>query len=100
MSKYYCPCCFGHHAEGIEHCKAFSHIPSLEGIEHVEKCPNTPHNFIYIYTCPACHGTGVITRPAEWGDIDIKKIILYLTDKPITSSPLTTKSGGRLRVTE
>jgi len=119
MSKYYCPCCFGHHAEGTEHCKAFSHIPSLEGIEHVEKCLNdegviTPWISSTPEGCPLCKGTGTITRQAEWRDIDILYWLTMLTrlEAWITAwitdetrdvkgkSLLTTKSGGRLRVRE
>jgi hypothetical protein len=28
MSKYYCPCCFGHHEEGKENCKLTFNKPN------------------------------------------------------------------------
>jgi hypothetical protein len=87
MSKYYCPCCSGHHEEGIEHCKAFSQLPSLKGIEVVEKCLNdegviTPWISSTPEGCPLCKGTGTITRQAEWGDIDftIVDLLQIITD--------------------
>jgi RecJ-like exonuclease len=112
MSKYYCPCCFGHHAEGTEHCKAFSHIPSLEGIEVDEKCivcegwdvwgtegsgevddGGSEFRDREFYPCIKCNGKGTITRQATKDEIeeamDIakeKKLEFHL------------KSGGRLRI--
>jgi hypothetical protein len=59
----------------------FRDIPSLEGIEVEEKCI-VFHDFT----------RDEITRPVEWGDIEIK----YW--EVVKTFYLTTKSGGRLRV--
>ena len=94
-------------------------LPSLEGIDHVEKCLNdegviTPWISSTPEGCPLCKGTGTITRQAEWRDIDILYWLTMLTrlEAWITAwitdetrdvkgkSLLTTKSGGRLRVRE
>jgi len=47
-------------------------FPSLEGIVVEDKCLNdegviTPWISSTPEGCPLCHGTGIITRPAEWG---------------------------------
>jgi hypothetical protein len=55
-------------------------FPSLEGIEVVEKCkhPTTirdlgngrkAYDVHSIVNCPHCHGTGTITRPAQWWEV-------------------------------
>jgi len=95
-------------------------IPSLEGIEHVEKCDYCKDWTKISANCPYCHGTGEITRQAEWGDIDVRNninecgFILDRVEKlksqlgyvgedwleDITKAVLqmlTTKSGGRLK---
>jgi DnaJ-class molecular chaperone len=117
MSKYYCPCCFGHHEEGIEHCKAFSQLPSLEGIMVEEKCPDTCHyrdgHWWNNKQCPTCQGAGTITRQAEWGEVmelvvySLRKIDIETMGKMKREEvdkndniQFILKSGGRLRVKE
>jgi len=48
-------------------------LPSLEGIEHVEKCDYCKDWTKISANCPYCHGTGEITRQAEWVDIEINE---------------------------
>jgi hypothetical protein len=103
--------------------KVLALLPSLEGIEVVEKCDYCKDWTKISANCPYCHGTGEITRQAEWGDIDVRNninecgFILDRVEKlksqlgyvgedwleDITKAVLqmlTTKSGGRLRVKE
>jgi hypothetical protein len=74
----------------------FREIPSLEGIDHVEKCivcaGSGEREF---YPCIKCIGTVEITRPAEWVDIDVQEMI-----EARSIPDYRTKSGGRLRVRE
>ena len=85
--------------------------PSLEGIEVVEKCPvchnegwnrvTQDENADYIMPECICHGTGEITRQAEWGDIDVVGILKEVSYYEYEDDALlATKSGGRLRVKE
>jgi hypothetical protein len=50
-------------------------IPSLEGIEHVEKCDYCKDWTKISANCPYCHGTGEITRQAEWGEV--MEMVMY-----------------------
>ena len=94
-------------------------LPSLEGIMVVEKCEHRIEKIGELCNpltgkCPLCNETGTITRQAEWGDIDIKKLInaanrlldyKFPREEPydfldLLKNALTTKSGGRLRVHE
>jgi hypothetical protein len=49
--------------------KILALFPSLEGIDHVEKCDHLNNKihprFLKSYGCPDCNGTGEIVRPAE-----------------------------------
>ena len=96
MSKYYCPCCFGHHEECNENCEEFLSLPSLDGIvvevlcDHIVNGTDLPMDI-----CPRCNGTGTIIRQATKDEIeeamDIakeKKLEFHL------------KSGGKLRIRE
>ena len=104
-------------------------FPSLEGIVVEEECKNCNGNGHFIDSteggidviCGVCPlkdpkqfdlgGTGVITRPAEWVDFDLFRMINILHPMSETqyikdnihfhkglNLVLTSKSGGRLRV--
>jgi len=82
-------------------------IPSLEGIEHVEKCDYCKDWTKISANCPYCHGTGEITRQAEWGEVmemvmycfNPGQIKLFDIDRN-GNIQFILKSGGRLRVKE
>jgi hypothetical protein len=82
-------------------------LPSLEGIEHVEKCDYCKDWTKISANCPYCHGTGEITRQAEWGEVmemvmycfNPGQIKLFDIDRN-GNIQFILKSGGRLRVKE
>lgn len=79
----------------------------LNGIVVEEECDAGFYDGIMHRGCSKCHGTGTITRPAEWGDIlELAVFMLTMTANDTKRFSLDDKgqitfllkSGGRLKL--